>query len=275
LDKLVTASVVLFENEESQVRKVIESLLKSKMLHTLYLIDNSSESKLSSLSHIANNIEYIFNNKNLGYGKAHNIAIKKSIKSGCLYHIIVNPDIYFNKGVIESLFNYMELNTDIGHLMPKVLYPDGEIQYLCKLLPTPFDLIIRRFSPFKKNIERKKEKYELKFTSYLKVMDIPNLSGCFMFLRNEIFNQVGMFDEKYFMYLEDIDLTRRINERYRTVYYPKCEIYHNFEKASYYRKKLLIYHIKSAIRYFNKWGWFFDKKRKDINEKTLLELGEK
>ena len=63
------------------------------------------------------------------------------------YHIVVNPDIYFEEGTIESLTEYMDNNPDVGQIMPKVFYPNGELQYLCKLLPTPSDLIFRRFLP--------------------------------------------------------------------------------------------------------------------------------
>ena len=93
-------------------------------------------------------------------------------------------------------------------------------------------------------------------SGYNKIMDVPILSGCFMFLRNEIFKNVGLFDERYFMYMEDFDYSRRIHEKYRTVYYPNVEIVHAHAKESFKNRKLSIIHLKSAIKYFNKWGWF-------------------
>ena len=133
------------------------------------------------------------------------------------------------------------------------------------------NLIFRKFCPLKKYIDKLDYKYEMRFSGYDKEMEVPYLSGCFMFIRTEIFKEVGYFDENFFMYLEDTDLSRRINEKYKTVYYPKVHVNHKFAKGSYVNKKLLMYHIKSAIYYFNKWGWFFDKKRKEINNRILRE----
>ncbi len=89
----------------------------------------------------------------------------------------MNPDIYFDKGVLEELYNYMENDLEIGNIMPQILYPNKEIQYLCKLLPTPLDSIFRRFSPFKSFNDKMKNRYEMRFTNYDKTMSVPVLSG--------------------------------------------------------------------------------------------------
>jgi hypothetical protein len=96
-------------------------------------------------------------------------------------------------------------------------------------------------------------------------MEVPNLSGCFMLLRVDVLNIVGLFDEQFFMYLEDTDLSRRINNQFQTMYYPEVSIIHKYEKGSYKVFKLLVYHIQSAFKYFNKYGWFFDPVRTTIN----------
>ena len=271
----INASIVLYHNKKEQVLKAIDSILNTKLLLKLYLLDNSSNKDLKGLSNIDARIEYIFNNKNLGFGKANNIAIRKSIENGVKYHLVLNPDIYFNKGVFEKLYSYMENCPDAGLVMPKVLYTDGSIQYLCKLLPTPFDLFGRRFlnfSPIKRYVESRNEVFELRFSGYDKIMNVPYLSGCFMFLRTEVLKEVGIFDDTFFMYLEDTDLSRRIHIKYKTMYYPEVSIYHEFGRGSYKNKKLLMYHIRYAIKYFNKWGWFFDNERDQINQDTLKDI---
>lgn len=268
----INASIVLYHNNKEQLIKAISSFLNTSLDVKLYLVDNSSNDDLKELCEIDERIEYIFNNANLGYGAAHNIAIRKSIADEVSYHLVLNPDIYFKSGVIEKLFEYMENHFDVGHLMPKVLYPDGEIQYLCKLLPTPVDLIFRRFIPFKRWKEKRNEKYELRWTGYDKLMNIPYLSGCFMLLRTSVLKEIGLFDERYFMYLEDVDLSRRIHRTYKTVFYPFVSVYHGYNKGSYKSMKLLKCHVNSAIKYFCKWGWFFDKERKYFNQQIIKEL---
>jgi GT2 family glycosyltransferase len=98
-------------------------------------------------------------------------------------------------------------------------------------------------------------------------MEVPNLSGCFMLLRVEVLKIVGLFDEQFFMYLEDTDLSRRINMQFQTIYYPQVSIVHQYEKGSYKSLKLLKYHVVSAFRYFNKYGWFLDTVRTTINKR--------
>ena len=103
-------------------------------------------------------------------------------------------------------------------------------------------------------------------------MEVPYLSGCFMFLRNSALKKVGLFDDNFFMYPEDIDLTRRINENYKTIFYPHSEVVHQHAKESFKNYKLLISHIINIFKYFNKWGWFFDSKRKNTNNRIYTEL---
>lgn len=269
---LLNVSIVLYNNEKSQLKKIIKTFLDIDLDIILYLVDNSNNDDLKELASMDNRIMYIFNNVNLGYGTAHNIAMQKSIEENVPYHLVLNPDIYFENGVIEELFKYMEMNDNIGNIMPRVLYPDGKIQYLCKLLPTPIDLIFRRFIPFKKLKEKRNKQYELHFTGYNQIMHVPNLSGCFMFLRTSALQEVGLFDENIFMYLEDVDLNRRLGKKYKTIFYPDVHITHEYAKESYKNRKLLKYHIQSAVYYFNKWGWFFDKERKTINNKILSPI---
>lgn len=186
--------------------------------------------------------------------------------------MVVNPDIYFEKGVLKKLETYMDASSSVGLVMPRILYPDGELQYLCKLLPSPSDLLFRRFLPWKKYVEKKNRNYELRFTDYNQEMEVPSLSGCFMFIRTSVLKQVRGFDERYFMYAEDLDLCRRIGEVSRTMYYPFVSVFHKYEKGSYKNRKLLKYHICSVVKYFNKWGWFFDFERKKINKRILVTL---
>jgi len=103
-------------------------------------------------------------------------------------------------------------------------------------------------------------------------MDVPYLSGCFMFLRVAALKEVGTFDERFFMYPEDIDLTRRIHRKYRTVFYPEVSIVHHHAQSSYKNGKMMWIHGLNLIEYFNKWGWIFDKERKKINTEIPKQL---
>ena len=116
-------------------------------------------------------------------------------------------------------------------------------------------------------------RFELRDSGYDKIMNVPYLSGCFMLLKAAALKKAGLFDERFFMYPEDIDITRRIHREFLTLYYPNVSIVHNHEKASYKSKKLLKIHIENMCRYFNKWGWIFDKERCQVNKATLSAIG--
>lgn len=268
----IVSSLVIYKNDRKQLLNAIESFLNTELNVKLFLIDNSPIDDLRVLA-FDSRIEYIHNPSNPGFGTAHNIAIKKAIGMGAQYHLVLNPDVYFETGTIEKIVAYIDLNPHVGNLMPKVVYPDGSLQYLCKLMPTPYDWIGRRFNPLKKMVYKRNEIFELRFTGYNKIMEVPYLSGCFMFLRLNAIKEIGFFDEGIFMYGEETDLCRRlIAKNYKTVFYPDATITHEFAKGSHKSWRLTWIGIKSAIYYFNKWGWFFDKERKRINKETLDKL---
>jgi GT2 family glycosyltransferase len=272
----LSSSIVLYNTSESDLQNVVQTVLQSKLSVQLYLIDNSPTDKLRTV--IADKfgnrrIEYIFNNKNIGFGKAHNIALRKAINNS-RYHLVLNPDIEFEDGVLEKIYAYLEMNKDVGQLLPKVFYDNGHLQKLCHLLPKPFNLIGRRFFNHTSWSRKLDDEYGLTGFNYDRCLNIPNLSGCFMFLRCSVLKQVGFFDERYFMYMEDIDLCRRIHRVSKTMFYPGVSIVHGFEKESYNNPELLKHHIFSAIKYFNKWGWFFDKERTEANRAILKQLNE-
>jgi hypothetical protein len=269
---IIFASIVLYETPFEKIQKAIFSVLASNLCSKLFLIDNSPTDTLSRLKDIDKRISYVFTNKNIGYGAAHNIALKKSIALNARYHIVLNPDIYFGDDVIPKIFHYIEENNDVGHVMPKVLFPNGKTQYLAKLLPTPQILFFRRFLNITFLQNRINDFYELRFTGYNSIINVPYLSGCFMFLRTNALKSVGLFDENFFMYPEDIDLTRRIHSKYKTIFFPYAHIYHEHQKESFRSVKMTRIHAINMIKYFNKWGWFFDKNRSQINKKTLARL---
>ncbi len=270
----ITCSIVLYKNDAEFLIKTISSVINNNLKLKLYLIDNSPtpELKITLFEFIKDDrIIYIFNNKNLGYGKAHNIALKNSVHESS-YHLILNPDVEFDKGVLEKIYSFMQLHKTVGQLLPNVLYNNGKLQKLCNLLPQPLNLISRRFFKNTSWARKLNDEYELKGFNYDQCLNIPNLSGCFMFLRTNILKQTGFFDERYFMYMEDVDLCRRIHAISKTIFFPDASIIHGFEKESYSNKIVLRYHIHSAIKYFNKWGWAFDKERKKINRRILDEI---
>lgn len=267
----LTCSIVLYNNDVTTLSRVIECVLRSNIGTKLYLIDNSETDVLKTLAS-DKSIEYIFNNRNVGYGAAHNIAIRKTINES-EYHLVLNPDVYFEPHVLKDLYEFAVKNPFVGHIMPKIFYPDGSVQYVAKLIPAPLNLIIRLI-PFNL-LKRYNDRYELKFTGYNKLMEVPYLSGCFMFLKCSALKEIGLFDERFFMYPEDIDLSRRMHKKYKTVFYPYASIVHEHAKSSFKNLRMFWIHVTNMIKYFNKWGWLFDRERRHVNKVVLKQLNYK
>lgn len=267
---ILNISIVLYQPDWTELKQLLNGLLQVRLLHRIYLIDNSPQ-KTDSLPDLDKKIIYLYPGKNLGYGTGHNIALRESIYDDMAIHLVMNSDISVHADDIDKLCQHMLSHHEIGMLAPRILYPDGRVQHVCKLLPTPFDVFGRRFLP-SKWMKKRNERYELIASGYDKTMNVPYLSGCFMLLRVEAVQKVRLFDERFFMYPEDIDLTRRIHRDYLTLYCPQISIIHHHEQASYHNLKMLWIHTINMCRYFNKWGWFIDRERCLMNQLTLEQV---
>ncbi|MCH5222496.1 MAG: glycosyltransferase family 2 protein [Muribaculaceae bacterium] len=269
---MVTASIVVHKTPEDQLLRAIDCIMQSS-IDKLYILDNSPTEELKGT--IPENPEIIYKKiNNNGYGAGHNIAIKEAMKSRSDYHLVMNADVAWEGDIILRLKDYMDMNPKIGMISPKVYYPDGDLQYTCRMLPTPIDLIFKRFLP-EKIIKRRMEKYLLTEHDHNKPINCPYLLGSFLFFRIKALEESGIFDERFFMYPEDIDITRRIHENWETLYWPEVKIIHEHQAASRKSMKMLGIHLKNMIKYFNKWGWIYDKKRKEYNlrlRKSMIPL---
>jgi GT2 family glycosyltransferase len=264
----VSASIVVYKNDPGDVVSAVKSVLSAPMRVICTVVDNSPTPALRQCV-VKNGAKYIYAGGNLGFGRGHNLALRTDCEAS-EYHLVLNPDVHFAPEITEALYHFMNDNQDIGLVMPKIRYPDGSEQRLCKQFPSPLALLSRRFlgrigrSLFAKQLDR----YELCYLDLGITREIPCLSGCFMFIRSPVLREVGFFDERYFMYMEDVDLCRRIGVKYKTVFYPRVAVTHGYAKGSYRDLRLLKYHAQSAFRYFWKWGWVYDPERNRLNKKT-------
>lgn len=262
----IFTSIVIYKHSYNDLKLTLDSLLQVREIKKIILVDNDQSSWASTLHN--ERIVYIRTKGNFGFGYGHNIAIKQ-FASESDFFLICNPDIHFSLSEFNKLFNFVTTRKE-GLFLPKIIYPNGLNQYGARLLPTPINLFIRRFSP--KLAEKFDEKYLLKKFDLSKPIFVPYLSGSFMLFRSECLIQLNGFDERFFMYMEDIDISRRCAERFGNIYYPLAEVIHIHEQASYKNKVLLKAHLKSAFQYFCKWGWFYDRIGKSLNARCLDEI---
>ena len=261
----------MYRNDITMLQNAIQSILKTDRMDKIFLVDNSSTDELKILVNDSR-IVYIHNPANPGFGASHNVAIQKAMEMGSKYHFIVNPDIYFEGDVIMPMVDYMANDAAIGMMMPQVLNKNGTNQNLPKLLPSPFSILKRKIKKPAKLYQKFINEYELREVSKDFIYNTPSLSGCFTLLNLDAIRKIGMYNDKFFMYFEDLDLSRRMHQQYKTIYFPKVSVVHGYESGANKNPKLFKIFINSAITYFNKWGWFFDSERNKINKKTLSQF---
>ncbi|UCN00608.1 glycosyltransferase family 2 protein [Sulfurimonas sp. SWIR-19] len=235
----ISVSIVIY-NEKFEVLDRLLSLFDEK--YKIYIFDNSPKNKLEDLCKKYSNINYIYNNgENIGFGAGHNKLFREfAIESEV--HLIVNPDIYFDTKELKNFLQWFE-HSDAVMALPKILNTDGTTQKVVRKIPTPLDLMKRRIGL---------EQGELKVPEK-SVTEIPFAHGCFMALKMNVFKKLGGFDERFFMYMEDVDIWRRAKKYGKTVINTNYSIYHEYRKGSSKNLKLFWYHIISVLKYFWKY----------------------
>ena len=251
-------SIVTYNNQDI-IREVIESILKytAEIEYKIVIYDNKSTDKTVEIIREikSDKIEIIESKKNYGFGYGHNRNAERYPKAA--NYLIYNPDLFLKSNLIKVFSEKMKADCQLGMLVPKVKYPDGRLQYLCKRNPTVFDLFMRRFLKglLCGYLIRRQEYYEMRDKDYNTNFELEYASGCCMFIDGELYRKIKGFDEKIFMYLEDADITRTINKYKKSMYVSDVEVEHLWEKGSHHSLKLMLINIKSAFYYFNKWGW--------------------
>ncbi|SFT48462.1 hypothetical protein SAMN02910356_00725 [Selenomonas sp. GACV-9] len=254
----LVVSIVTYNNQEN-IKEVIESIIEHSqgIDFKIVVFDNfSSDDTVSLIKSIkCDKIDVVESKYNYGFGYGHNRNAERYPLAE--NYLIYNPDLFLTDNLLYVFSKKMKENEHIGLLVPRVEYPNGDLQYLCKRNPTFFDLFMRRFlKSFNCEYLRKRQYYyEMRDKDYNETFGIEYASGCCMFIRGETYRSIGGFDENIFMYLEDADITRRINITKKSMYEPSNKVKHIWNKGAHHSIKLMLINIKSAFYYFNKWGW--------------------
>jgi GT2 family glycosyltransferase len=247
------ASIVLYKTRIQQIEPLLQDLQRGGVAQT-YVIDNSPPGFDDSPAPTALNVELHRTGRNIGFGRAHNIAIQRSTQR-FRYHLLCNPDITVLDGTVGKLIAFMEANPQVGVCMPKLLNPDGSMQHCCRRSPLMQDYLSQLLLPNTWGSARRNS-LEMRSHDYNAPMDVQCLSGCFMLFRSDILKALGGFDENFFLYFEDFDLSARAQRLARNKYVPEAVVVHERQSAHRRSLRLKAAFAASALRYFRKWGWF-------------------
>lgn len=253
----LSVSIVTYNNSRtiSATLDSLLALLPVEFSYVITVIDNgSTDETLEIVSRYQDRLILLCAEKgNIGFGAAHNRTLQNLDSR---YHLIMNPDISLtNTQSIRCLVDCLDCQPDIGMVVPCIISPAGETQYLCRRQPTFLDLSIRFLPGYM--MPKRQRFHTMQDQDYTQSFDVPFASGCFLMIRTELWCQLGGFDPRFFLYLEDADLTRRVNQVSRTIYIPDAVVIHQWERSSYKNVRHGLVHLASLFRYFQKWGWAF------------------
>ncbi|MGD9824404.1 glycosyltransferase family 2 protein [Desulfobacter sp.] len=254
----ITVSIVSHNSKDdlTALMPTLANCLKRLNAEILIVDNRSEDGSVEFLKKAYPQAVVTVNKVRKGYGANHNINLEKARGR---YIIFMNADIVLSDQTILQLKDFMDHDHSIGICCPNVLNEDGSLQFLNKRYPTILDLFVRRFQFLfsKRFIQNRSRYYEMRDTGYEKSTDIPFISGCFMFCRTRIIRSVKGFDERFFLYFEDVDLCRKVQKNARTVSCPDAKVIHRWERSAHKNVKWFLVFLESAVRYFNKWGYIF------------------
>lgn len=250
--KDLTITIVSYHNGED-VKKAVESIEKytpENIKKQIYIVDNSENPEMNpgKLTELYPDADYLVTGKNLGFGGGHNYVLKQLDSK---YHAIVNPDIILEEDAFSKLISFMQ-DESIGMCVPRLVDEEGELLAVYRRELTVWDMFLRMF--LKGAFKKRQAYHTMQDADYSKPFDVPFAQGSFLLIRTELFQRLGGFDERFFLYMEDADLCKRVNQVSRLCYCPDTKVIHKWEKGSHKSKKLFQLHVQSMISYFKKWG---------------------
>lgn len=246
----ISAAIVTYNDGEKAAnacRSIIENTKKYPL--KLYVIDNASSDGTADMLATIEGVNLIRNKENIGFGAAHNMVLNEQMG---ICHFIINPDIVFSDDVLSKLTDFHIENTDIVLSMPKIQNPEGSEQKLPKEVPTFKRLFLGRLAPLGGMFRKIRNEYTWSDRDITDVTDIDFCSGCFSCVRSDVFKKLGGYDERFFMYLEDADLTVRAKKHGRVVINPNVAVTHLWERESAKSLKYLLIHTVSCFKFLFK-----------------------
>jgi GT2 family glycosyltransferase len=251
---ILSVSIVLFNENLIELTKTIDCFLELPIQKKLFLIDNTPKNIF--LNKFNNEeIEYTSQDDNIGFGAGHNKIIHK-IKGLSKFHLILNPDVIFKPTILTNLIIQLEKDENLSMIAPKVLFPNGIHQYSCRRYPSVLELFVRRSFLLKRIFKFTIFKGTYRDKNLNKPFFAEYITGCFHLYKTNDFLVLNGFDERYFLYMEDVDICKKIDKLgKKKLYFPQEEITHVLKQGSSKSIKLFIIHASSAIKYFLKWGF--------------------
>jgi hypothetical protein len=220
----------------------------------IHVFDNGSSDHVDQIKAAFPQVNLYKHKNNLGFSKAVNRVLKSTFSP---YIVLLNPDAIVKNGLFESAKFYMDNNPEVGIIGPKILDPDGSVQGSARAFPT----ILSAFAGRRSLLTKLFPKNGFVCSNILSnksdgrnPMQVDWVSGACMVVRREALEAVGRFDERFFLYWEDVDLCKRMdNQGWKVIYYPKAAIKHAVGGSSEHNLVRSVFEFhRSAYHYYMK-----------------------
>ncbi len=259
--------VILNYNSKDFLLPCIQGIVKhtQSLDFEIIIVDNKSSD--TSVAYIKEKILPRFKQvrlieapHNKGYAYGNNLGIQEARGE---YVLIMNPDIVIWENALTRMVAYMDAHPRVGIAGPRLLSPDGSLQYFCYRFPSPEVFLYRRTPLARFSFAQKViQKYLMMDWDHKDTRAVDWIQGSCMIVRKQAIEEVGLMDERYFLFLEDTDWCRRFWKKGWEIHYiADIEIIHYHSRASattrFYQvvfNRMTWVHITSAIKYFKKWG---------------------
>lgn len=269
----LSVSIVLHNSSLARLSAALHSLRRAAQYShdagdlarlRVSLVDNASDERYRAtlkdeLAHWPASqcfdVQYLPLARNRGFGCGHNTVVSQLTSD---FHLVLNPDVELQEDALQVGLASLRRREDIVLLSPKVLGGQGEQEFLCKRYPSVLVLLLRGFAPvaLRRLFRRRLASYEMRDACGGETpSDVDIATGCFMLVRTAALRAVGGFNEEFFLYFEDFDLSLRLAEQGRLVFEPRMRIVHHGGYAANKGRAHLKYFIGSGIRFFNRHGW--------------------
>lgn len=247
--------VIVNWNVRDFLKKCLSSIYETvkNMNFEIFVVDNnSSDNSVEMVRKEFPQVHIIVNSENLGFARANNLAIKKCKGE---YILILNPDCQLQQGALSFLVNYLEGHKNVDVVAPKLVYSDGSLQRSCRHFPSLLSdffesIFLSELFPHNSFLNR----YYMGLWNHSYTKEVDQLFGACFLIKKTCLDKVGIFDEQFFMYYDEIDLFYRIKKaKGRIVFYPDAVVVHHANKSSnqiFMLSRYWMYH--SRILFFNK-----------------------
>ncbi len=254
-----TLSIIILQHNSAEATTACLQSLQHAWLPEkteIIVIDNGGKKANEKIPATAYNVLHVrfFDIPNKGYPNGNNFGIRHADGQ---YVAFINPDIIVEKNALKVLLGYLEKNPVVGIVAPRLVYPDGSVQDNYRVFPQFFDLIIKRTGFLRKLFPQRMRQYLMWDKNPLINEAVDWVTGAFEIVSHDCLEKTGFHNEKYFLFMSDIEICRKAWEiGYEVHFVGEAHAFHNDERLSsggfmaFFKKKVLRLHVKDAFQYF-------------------------